>query len=64
MKIGLALSGGGVRALVFHLGVLKRLAQENLLEEITQISSVSGGSLGTGLIYNLNDLKWPSSKFS
>ena len=61
MKIGLALSGGGVRALVFHLGVLKRLAQESLLEEITQISSVSGGSLGTGLIYNLNSLKWPSS---
>jgi predicted acylesterase/phospholipase RssA len=29
MKIGLALSGGGFRATVFHLGVLARLAEEN-----------------------------------
>ncbi len=29
-RIGLALSGGGVRAAVFHTGVLTRLAQEKL----------------------------------
>lgn len=61
MKIGITLSGGGVRALIFHLGVLKRLADEKLLEEINQISTVSGGSLGTGLIYKINEYKWPSS---
>lgn len=53
-RIGLALSGGGVRASVFHLGVLKCLADNNLLNNIEQISSVSGGSLLTGLIYHLN----------
>ena len=31
-KIGIALSGGGVRATVFHLGVLARLAEDDLLE--------------------------------
>jgi len=32
MQISLALSGGGFRATVFHLGVLERLARENRLE--------------------------------
>jgi NTE family protein len=61
IKIGLALSGGGVRAATFHLGVLKRLADENLLEKIQMISTVSGGSLVTALIYHANDNKWPNS---
>jgi NTE family protein len=58
----LALSGGGIRALLFHLGVLKYLAEINFLEEITDISSVSGGSLGVGLILSKNNNTWPSSK--
>lgn len=62
LKIGIALSGGGVRAAVFHLGVLSRLATDNLLENITYISSVSGGTLVTGLIYSISGNKWPSSK--
>lgn len=61
MKIGIALSGGGIRALIFHLGVLKRLADENLLEDIKHISTVSGGSLCVGLIYKFNNYSWPSS---
>ncbi len=61
MKIGIALSGGGVRATVFHLGVLARLAEENLLEDVTFLSTVSGGSLCGGLIYHANAYKWPSS---
>jgi hypothetical protein len=44
-RIGVALSGGGVRAAVFHLGVIKRLAAENLLEEVSVASTVSAGSL-------------------
>lgn len=62
MKIGIALSGGGVRALIFHLGVLKRLAEEQKFNDVTQISTVSGGSLGMGLIFNINGLKWPSDE--
>jgi NTE family protein len=34
-----------VRAAVFHLGVLKRMAGEDLLEQVSTISTVSGGSL-------------------
>lgn len=61
-KIGIALSGGGVRATVFHLGVLARLAENGLLESISFISSVSGGSLAAGLVYAANDYAWPGSK--
>lgn len=45
MGIGLALSGGGFRATLFHLGVIRRLAAEGKLSEITRIASVSGGSI-------------------
>jgi NTE family protein len=61
-KIALALSGGGIRALLFHLGVLKYLAEINYLEDVTDISTVSGGSLAVGLILSKNNNKWPSSK--
>jgi NTE family protein len=61
LKIGLALSGGGVRAAVFHLGLLGRLAADDLLEQVTFVSTVSGGSLGTGLIYSLSGNRWPTS---
>ena len=56
-NIGLALSGGGFRASIFHMGVLKYLAEKNKLEEISYISSVSEGSLLIGLIYSLNNNK-------
>lgn len=62
LNIGIALSGGGVRAAVFHLGVLGRLATDSLLENITFISTVSGGTLVTGLIYSISENRWPSSK--
>ena len=61
MKIALALSGGGFRATVFHLGVLARLAQEQHLEDVSILSTVSGGSLCAGLVFTLNDLRWPTS---
>ncbi|MDK2800008.1 MAG: hypothetical protein PWQ70_1627 [Clostridiales bacterium] len=62
LKIGLALSGGGNRAAVFHLGVLKWLAEKELLEKISTISSVSGASIAIGLIYSINDYRWSTSK--
>ncbi|MFH1748437.1 MAG: patatin-like phospholipase family protein [Planctomycetota bacterium] len=61
MKIGLALSGGGIRAAVFHLGVLERLARQNLLEHVTFLSTVSGGSLAIGLVLTKSGNQWPLS---
>ncbi len=61
IRIGLALSGGGARAAVFHLGVLGRLAEEGLLERVTFISTVSGGSLAVGLVHALSRNRWPTS---
>ncbi|WGD55281.1 patatin-like phospholipase family protein [Bradyrhizobium sp. CB1650] len=61
-RIGLALSGGGVRAATFHMGVLKRLAAEDLLERVSVISTVSGGSLVTAAVMTEAGMKWPSSE--
>ena len=44
-KIGLALSGGGFRASLFHIGVLARLAELDLLRDVEYLSCVSGGSI-------------------
>ena len=44
-RIGLALSGGGFRATLFHLGVIRCLRDVGLLKDVTVISSVSGGSI-------------------
>lgn len=61
MHIGIALSGGGIRALVFHLGILARLAAEDRLEEVRFISTVSGGSLCAALVFAATNYRWPSS---
>ena len=61
-NIGIALSGGGIRATIFHLGLFKWLAERGALEEIKRISSVSGASLCVGLIYSYNNLRWPTSE--
>lgn len=47
--------------MVFHLGVLRRLAERGTLEQVHQISSVSGGSLLVGLILQSAGMNWPSS---
>lgn len=44
-KVGLALSGGGFRASLYHLGVLARLAELDLLRHVEVLSCVSGGSI-------------------
>jgi len=44
-KVGLALSGGGFRASFYHLGVLARLAELNVLRHVDVLSCVSGGSI-------------------
>lgn len=50
-KLGLALSGGGFRASLFHIGVLARLADLGLLRHVEAISTVSGGSIVGALYY-------------
>jgi predicted acylesterase/phospholipase RssA len=44
-KLGLALSGGGFRASLYHLGVLRFLRDAGILSQVTHITSVSGGSV-------------------
>jgi predicted acylesterase/phospholipase RssA len=51
-KTGLALSGGGFRASLFHIGVLAALAEQNKLKDVEVISCVSGGSI-IGAFYYL-----------
>lgn len=52
---GLALSGGGYRAMLFHLGAFLRLFELGLLKGLKRISSVSGGSITSAKI----GLEWP-----
>lgn len=54
--IGLCLSGGGYRAMLFHAGALWRLAETGQLARVTRIASVSGGSIAAGVLA----LAWPS----
>jgi NTE family protein len=49
-SIGLALSGGGFRATLFHLGAIRRLHELGILYKLTTISSVSGGSIINGFL--------------
>lgn len=55
----LCLSGGGYRAMVFHIGVLWRLYETGLLASVKRISSVSGGSITAGVLA----LKWRELSF-
>lgn len=45
MKIGLALSGGGFRATLYHLGLIRFLYDSGILPQVTHIAAVSGGSI-------------------
>ena len=47
---GLALSGGGFRATLFHIGSCWRLLELNILSQLARISSVSGGSIFAGVM--------------
>jgi NTE family protein len=57
--IALCLSGGGYRAMLFHLGTLIRLNEIGLLERVNRVSSVSGGSITAAQL----GLKWRGLKF-
>jgi NTE family protein len=48
--LALCLSGGGYRAMLFHLGVLWYLSDAGYLPKLARISSVSGGSITSGVL--------------
>lgn len=58
--IGLAMSGGGVRAMAFHAGALRRLAELRRQSQVVHVSTVSGGTLFAGLIFHFSGYRWPS----
>ncbi len=47
-RFGLALSGGGYRATLFHLGALRRLNELGMLSRLDRVTCVSGGALLIG----------------
>ncbi|WP_432991031.1 patatin-like phospholipase family protein [Dactylosporangium sp. CA-233914] len=48
-RIGLAISGGGYRATAFGLGCLRALHDRGILDNVTVVSGISGGSLAAAL---------------
>ncbi len=57
--IGIAFSGGGYRAGLFHLGSIIRLNETGILSHADRISSVSGGSITSAYL----GMKWDSLIF-
>lgn len=58
--VGLCLSGGGYRAMLFHLGSLRRLNEAGWLPRLTRVASVSGGSIVAGQL----GVAWNDLEFS
>src|SRR3954465_9247483 len=58
--IALCMSGGGYRAMIFHLGALIRLNELGLLSKLNRISSVSGGSITAAQL----GLRWRTLQFT
>jgi NTE family protein len=57
--VALCLSGGGYRAMIFHIGALWRLNEFGYLKKLNRISSVSGGSI-TAAVLGMN---WSKLEF-
>jgi NTE family protein len=57
--LGLCLSGGGYRAMLYHAGALLHLNELGLLGRLDEVSSVSGGSITSGVLAT----RWRSLDF-
>ena len=55
-----SLSGGGYRAMLFHLGFLWRLRDARILGSVDRFASVSGGSIVAGMLAR----RWPEIDWS
>jgi predicted acylesterase/phospholipase RssA len=53
--VGLCLSGGGYRAMIYHVGALIRLNELGFLPKLREVASVSGGSITAGMLA----VAWP-----
>lgn len=63
-QIGLALSGGGFRATLYHLGLVRFLRDAKILPSVTHVTSVSGGSiLAAHLVLNWGRYTGSPSEF-
>lgn len=58
--LALCLSGGGYRAMLFHVGALWRLNEFGYLRRLTRVSSVSGGSIAAAVLGQ----RWKQLHFS
>lgn len=58
--VGYCVSGGGYKAALFHLGGLVRINELGRLRQIARISSVSGGSITSGMLA----AKWSMLSFN
>lgn len=58
--IGIAFSGGGFRATLFHVGALQRLNELGLLPQFREVTSVSGGSIMAAFLA----LRWQKLAFA
>jgi NTE family protein len=59
MLMSLTLSGGGYRAMLFHVGTLMRLNDAGMLPRLAVVSSVSGGSVASAYLA----YRWPDLTF-
>src|SRR5258705_12051690 len=63
-KIGLALSGGGFRATLYNLGLVRFLFDAGILRNVSHITAVSGGSIiGAHLCLNWHRYTASASEF-
>ncbi|HUH81488.1 MAG TPA: patatin-like phospholipase family protein [Solirubrobacteraceae bacterium] len=60
LDLGLCLSGGGFRAMLFHAGSLWRLNEAGYLSRLDRVSSVSGGSITAAMLA----LRWEELEFA
>jgi NTE family protein len=58
--VALCLSGGGYRAMLFHVGAIWRLNDLRYLPRLDRVSSVSGGSITAGVL----GLNWRKLQFA
>lgn len=57
--VALCLSGGGYRAMLFHVGAIWRLNELRYLPKLERVSSVSGGSITAGAL----GMNWSRLRF-
>jgi len=58
-ETALCLSGGGYRAMLFHVGAIWRLYEAGTLKDVKRVSSVSGGSITAAVL----GLRWSRLSF-